>query len=89
MHGALALAMGNLAGTLLDLQNLFKLVAGLDDGRIECNVKNCPRLAAFEQAIQEGIEVLESTRDAFHSRKLRDLRHKLETLISVGSPENP
>ena len=81
LHGAMALAMGNVAGTLADLQTLFKLAAGLDSGSKECRIQDCPRVAILEQAIREGIEVLESTKDSFQSRKLRDLRHRLETLL--------
>jgi len=80
LHGALAMAMGNIAATLSDLQTLFKLSAGLDGGRSECAVQQCPRVSALEQAIQESIEVLEATKDSFQSRKLRDLRLKLEAL---------
>lgn len=81
LHGAMALAMGNVAGALTDLQTLFKLAAGLDSGNPECRIQDCPRVAILEQAIQEGVEVLESTKDSFQSRKLRDLRHKLESLL--------
>jgi ActR/RegA family two-component response regulator len=81
LNGALTLAMGNLAGTIVDLQALFQLSAGLDAGREACEVQSCPRLATLEQAIQEGIEVLETTKETFHSRRLRDLRQKLEALL--------
>jgi response regulator of citrate/malate metabolism len=81
LNGALTLALGNLAGTIADLQTLFQLAAGLETGRVACDVQSCPRVAVLEQAIQEGVEVLEATKDAFHSRKLRDLRQKLEALL--------
>ncbi len=81
LNGAMVLALGNLAGTLADLQTLFKLAGGLGNGRAECNIESCPRVAALEEAIQEGIEVLETTKDSFRSRKLRNLRLKLETLV--------
>lgn len=80
LNGALTLALGNLAGTLTDLQTLFKLSAGLEAGP-GSQVQGCPRCETLELAIHEGIEVLEATKDAFHSRKLRDLRQKLETLL--------
>jgi DNA-binding response OmpR family regulator len=89
LNGALALAMGNMAGTLLELQTLFKLGTGLGAGRMECNIQNCPKLAIFEQTIQESIELLEKTKDSFHSRQLRDLRRKLESLVEPGSAETP
>lgn len=82
LGGALTLALGNLAGTISDLRALFELSAGLQ-GREGCPVRDCPRVTNLEQAIQEGVEVLEATKDAFHSRKLRDLRQKLESLIPV------
>jgi CheY-like chemotaxis protein len=87
LNGAMALAMGNMAGAMADLQTLFKLAAGLDGGRNECSVQNCPRVAALEGVIQEGIAVLETTRDSFQSRQLRDLRRKLTTMIETGPPE--
>jgi hypothetical protein len=86
LDGALALALGNLAGTIAELQVLFKLSAGLEHGQTECGARSCPRLAILEQAIREGIGVLETTKGSFHSRKLRDLRQNLETLVADPRP---
>ena len=83
LNGAMALALGNMAGTFADLQTLFQLATGLDAGRIDCGVQACPRVAVLDQVIQEGIQVLEATKDSFQSRKPRDLRRKLKTLIPV------
>jgi DNA-binding response OmpR family regulator len=81
LDGALALTLGNLAGTMAELQVLFKVSAGLERSRAECEVRSCPRLATLEQAVLDTIDVLEATKDSFHSRKLRDLRQNLETLM--------
>jgi len=89
LNGSLVLALGNLAETIGNLQSLFKLSAGLEAGRVECGAQDCPRVTALERAIQEGIEVLETTKGSFHSRKLRDLRLKLETLLPAAGSTQP
>jgi len=84
MFGALALTIGNTAGALLDLQELFKLAVSVDPRRPDlCEVVNCPRLEALERAVADGIDVLERTKDSYRSKELGALRKRYEMLISV------
>jgi CheY-like chemotaxis protein len=81
-YGALALTLGNMAGALLDLQELFKLAMGLDHrDPNNCQVPNCPRIEALEKALAEGIQVLEATKGAYRSKELGALRQRFEALL--------
>jgi len=87
MFGALALTIGNTAGALLDLQELFKLAVSIDPQHPDhCAVVNCPRLEALELALTDGIRVLENTKDAYRSKELGALRKRYEAL--VRAPKN-
>lgn len=46
-----------------------------------CRTLACPRRAAYEQALNETIDVLEKTKTAFKSKDLADLRKRLELLL--------
>lgn len=46
-----------------------------------CDVFDCPRTAAYEETIQDAIEVLIKTKGSFKSRDLADLRKRLEAAI--------
>jgi CheY-like chemotaxis protein len=76
----LGLAMGNIAGVLLDMKALFESSLGPGAPSITCEIKSCPRLEAYRKAVGEGIEVLEQTRHAFKSKELGRLRQRLEEL---------
>ncbi len=76
----LALALGRMGETLLDLKRLVDMTAP-GQGTEICPVQNCPRLELYEQVIREGIETLERTKSSFKSRELGDLRQKLEQSI--------
>ncbi|MFO0697992.1 MAG: response regulator [Nitrospira sp.] len=49
-----------------------------------CRMMQCPRLTAYQEALQSTVEVLEKTKDAFRSRDLGLLRKKIEQLLSEG-----
>jgi CheY-like chemotaxis protein len=41
------------------------------------------------EALRDTITVLEKTKDAFHSRELGELRHRLEDLLSISKEQRP
>jgi hypothetical protein len=45
-----------------------------------CQLMNCPRGSQLLEAVRETIDVLEETKSAFKSKRLGELRHKLELL---------
>ena len=77
----LALTLRNVMGSLTDLEQLGRALAGQNQARAHpCQLINCPRGAQLQTAIEETIAVLEETKGAFKSKTLGDLRHKLELL---------
>lgn len=48
-----------------------------------CRVMRCQRLAAYEQALEETVEVLARTKYAFKSKELGELRRHLETVLKT------
>jgi CheY-like chemotaxis protein len=77
----LALTLRNVMGSLTDLEQLGRALAGHTDGQAHpCQLINCPRGAQLQAALDETIAVLEETKGAFKSKTLGDLRHKLELL---------
>jgi CheY-like chemotaxis protein len=78
----LALTLRNVMGSLTDLEQLGRALAGqqIPDAH-PCQLINCPRGAQLQAALEETIAVLEETKGAFKSKTLGDLRHKLELLL--------
>ena len=74
----LGLALGNIAGVLLDMKALFDLTLAGGHSADTCTVLNCPRLQARNALIEETIRVLEHTKSSFKSKELGQLREKLE-----------
>ncbi len=77
----LRLAVGNLAGTLMDMETLLDLIDVPEEGGQACTIQNCPRMANCRQVIGECVEVLEKTKTAFKSRTLANVRTQLEGLL--------
>jgi len=79
----LALTLRNVMGSLTDLEQLGRALAGqpIPDGH-PCQLLNCPRGTQLQAALEETIAVLEETKGAFKSKKLGELRHKLELLLT-------
>ena len=76
----LGLAMGNIAGVLVDMKALFESSLGDGSAPMPCAIQLCPRLETYQKAVAESIEVLEQTRHAFKSKELGRLRQMLEEL---------
>lgn len=78
----LALTLRNVMGSLTDLEQLGRALAGQATSEAHpCQLINCPRGAQLQAAVEETIAVLEETKGAFKSKTLGDLRHKLELLL--------
>ncbi len=75
----LSLSLRNVMGALTDLTQLGRALAGQPVGSHACQLLNCPR-GARGAAVRETIEVLEETKDSFKSKRLGELRHRLELL---------
>jgi hypothetical protein len=78
----LALTLRNVMGSITDLEQLGRALAGQADGSPHpCQLINCPRGAQLQAAVEDTIAVLEETKGAFKSKTLADLRHRLELLV--------
>ena len=75
--GQIALSLNELCKTAKHggLEQLADMCAGL----------RCPRLAAYEGGLQETIDVLQKTKNAFKSKDLGKLRVELEALLKQTS----
>lgn len=80
----LALTLRNVMGSLTDLEQLGRALAGQQTLQPHpCQLINCPRGAQLQSAVDETIAVLEETKGAFKSKTLGDLRHRLELLVKL------
>lgn len=77
----LSLALRNVMGSLTDLEQLGRALAGQPVANNPCQLMNCPRGAQLMEAVRETIDVLEATKHAFKSKQLGELRAKLELLL--------
>lgn len=80
----LALTLRNVMGSLTDLEQLGRALAGQNQPQAHpCQLINCPRGAQLQAAVEETIAVLEETKGSFKSKSLGDLRQRLELLTRV------
>ena len=80
----LSLALRNVMGSLTDLEQLGRALAGSPVDAHACQIMNCPRGSQLTSAIQHTIEVLEETKHAFKSKQLAELRQRLELLLQYN-----
>ena len=84
MDTFLALTLRNVMGSLGDLEQLGRALAGQQPPAPHpCQLINCPRGAQLTTEVEETIMVLEDTKHAFKSKTLGDLRQRLELLMKV------
>jgi CheY-like chemotaxis protein len=75
----LSLSLVNAIGTLN---------RGIPEGQADvCRLMHCRRLAAYESAVRETVDVLVKTKNSFKSKDLADIRKKLELLLKSGADE--
>lgn len=72
----------NIASSLLDACHLNEAMRANSQQVNACNLLECTTLDALTEAMRETIDVLESTKLAFKSKDLGELRKKLEDLVS-------
>lgn len=62
-----------------------QVVGGLEETEEQsadvCRVMRCQRLAAYEQVLEQTVEVLARTKHAFKSKELGELRKQVETTL--------
>ena len=80
----LSLALRNVMGSLTDLEQLGRALAGSPVEAHACQIMNCPRGSQLTSAIQHTVEVLEETKHAFKSKQLAELRQRLELLLQYN-----
>jgi YesN/AraC family two-component response regulator len=76
----LTAAVGNQMAQLLDMKEIFERSFTKGAVREFCTVAQCPRLAQYQEAVRETIQILEGTKTVFRSKELAQLRSRLETL---------
>jgi hypothetical protein len=77
----LSLTLRNVMGSLTDLEQLGRALAGQPVAQHPCQLLNCPRGAQLQEAVRETIRVLEETKSSFKSKALGELRQRLELLL--------
>ena len=80
----LSLALRNVMGSLTDLEQLGRALAGSPVEAHACQIMNCARGSQLTAAIQHTVEVLEETKHAFKSKQLAELRQRLELLLQYN-----
>jgi len=80
----LSLALRNVMGSLTDLEQLGRALAGTPVDAHACQIMNCPRGSQLTAAIQHTVDILEETKHAFKSKQLAELRQKLELLMEYN-----
>ena len=77
----LSLTLRNVMGSLTDLKQVGEALTTGETRVHTCQLINCPRGGQLYRAVEETVEVLESTKGSFKSKALGDLRRKLELLL--------
>jgi len=77
----LDLTFGNIAGAFSDIKHITDAMTSEDIDLPACHLLNCPRLAHLTKMVEETVEVLEKTKDAFKSKELGKLRKKLQETV--------
>lgn len=77
-------ALRNIMGSLTDLEQLGRALAGAPVDAHACQIMNWPRGSQLTAAIQHTVEVLEGTKHALTSKQLSELRQKLELLLQYN-----
>ena len=66
---------------------MTEAVARLTGEQNVCRLVDCPRLDTLIAALRNTIGVLETTKDAFKSKELGELRRRLEGLVQTGETD--
>ncbi len=84
-------AIQRFANLSMSLMNTVQtLKEGPPEGKTDvCSLMHCSRLAAYEDAVRETVDVLIRTKNSFKSKELAEIRKKLEHVLKnkPGSSE--
>ncbi len=78
-------ALARVAGCLADLSELAKRAGSHGEGHRP--LVHCPRCDEYRGQLQQTIEVLKETKNAFRSKNLGDLRRHLERVVGGDTRE--
>lgn len=81
----LEMSLHNILNSLTDMKNLVEATAGRTAGAEVCHLFSCPRVQSLTESIEEAIIVLNETKSSFKSKKLAELRRKLEGVLKSGN----
>jgi len=79
----LELTSQNIVGAVSDLKHLARTLAGQTEEKEACHLFNCPRVESLAESLTETIDVLESSKKAFKSKELGEIRKKLEGVVNA------
>ena len=79
--GFIDTSLRNVVGTMRDVRNLTDALTESAPDGTACQLLNCPRHDRLLRAVEDAVVVLESTRNAFKSKQLGDLRRRLEQVL--------
>ena len=68
--------------SLKSLHELNRMMATQGKGADMCEMVGCPRLGELKAVIVEAVDTLEETKSSFKSRRIKELREKLEIVLS-------
>lgn len=71
------LALANIVGSLSDIRYLFLESDSTNVVQPVCHLFSCPRIESLLEGVREAIRVIEGTKSAFKSRRLKELRERL------------
>jgi CheY-like chemotaxis protein len=75
------LTMRRAYDSLKSLHELNRMMASPGSAADMCEMVGCPRLGELKAVIEETVDTLEETKSSFKSRRLKELREKLETVL--------
>lgn len=68
--------------SLRNLHELNKMISDPRSAADMCEMVGCPRLAELQAVLEEAVDTLEETKSSFKSRRIKDLREKLEKVLA-------
>ena len=68
--------------SLKSLHDLNRVMASPGGSADMCELVGCPRLGELKAVIKEAVDTLEETKSSFKSRRIKELREKLETVLT-------
>lgn len=70
----------NIVENLMDMKVLIEKITGNSDEESVCNIFDSSRMSEIKVGLLESVDILQKTKSSFKSKKLGELREKLEVL---------